>query len=201
VSKVELTYDEVSRKTRVKVKLFIEKGLEIRENYTFKIQGTHILSEPHIEITPQPGNFPLVKNGALIEGVTPVAVEALIEKADEISEKLSEILSGFQTAVQGEEGGNALKELVVNLASLSKSLDKALSGSEQDMKQTIANIHSSTESLSKILEHIESGEGSAGQLLMKDELYKEMREFVREIKLHPWKLLKKDKRCKFLGIF
>src|SRR5437773_1268253 len=76
VDKVELFYDHNMKKTRVRVRIFIEKTTEIRENYTFKIQGTHVLSEPHIEITPNPGSFPVLKNGDTIEGVTPIAVEA-----------------------------------------------------------------------------------------------------------------------------
>ena len=44
VNQVELAYDQGSQKTRVRIKLFIEKGVEIRGNYKFKIQGTHILS-------------------------------------------------------------------------------------------------------------------------------------------------------------
>jgi phospholipid/cholesterol/gamma-HCH transport system substrate-binding protein len=202
VSKVDLIFDEKNQKTRVRVKLFIEKGVEIRENYVFKIQGTHILSEPHIEITPEPGNLPFLKHGATIEGVTPIPLEALIQKADEIAEKLVEILSRVQLATQEPETAKALKDIVLNLAALTESLNVVLSGSEQDLKQAVQHVRSSTESLSHILERIEKGEGTAGKLLTQDELYQEMRALVSEIKTHPWKLLKRDGgRKKFLWIF
>ena len=48
VSQVEIVYDEAKQTNRVKVKLFIEKGVQIRENYAFTIRGTHVLSEPHV---------------------------------------------------------------------------------------------------------------------------------------------------------
>ncbi len=190
VDKVELYYDEATKKTRVRVRLFIEKNIEIRENYTFKIQGTHVLSEPHIEITPKPGTFPVLKNGDVIEGITPIAVEALIEKANEISEKISEILSNFQNTLQDSDA--SLKTMITNLAGITESLNKALSGTDKELKQTIINLNNSTESLDKVLDQVESGNGTVGGLLMKDEIYKDMRALVSDIKAHPWKLLKKD---------
>ncbi len=197
VSKVDLVYDKNKQKTRVRVNIFIEKGVEIRENYQFKIQGTHILSEPHIEITPQLGNFPALKKGAVIEGLDPVAVEALIEKANEIAGKLSEIMSDFQSAVQDAETAKAIKSIVLNLSTLTESMNKVLKGSEEDLKGVISNMSSASDSLNQILDQIEKGEGSFGQLVMKDDLYKEMKAFVTEIKTHPWRLMKRDKGKRF----
>src|SRR3989338_7990190 len=37
VNKVSLLFDEKEKRTKVMVKLFIEKGVEIKENYTFDI--------------------------------------------------------------------------------------------------------------------------------------------------------------------
>ncbi len=192
VNQVELVYDETAQKTRVDVKLFIEKGIEIRENYLFKIQGTHILSEPHIEITPVPGNAAIVKSGKVLEGVILVPMEALIDRANVIAEELDNILSSVRSTLQDKETVGNLKEIVRNMADLTESLNKVMSGSEEDWKQTVGNIKSSTASLSVILDKVEKGEGTAGKLLTQDELYQELRAFVAEIKAHPWRLMKKD---------
>ncbi len=197
VSKVDLIFDESEKKMRVRVKLFIEKGVEIRENYLFKIQGTHILSEPHIEITPQPGNFPAIKKAEVVEGVDPLPVEALLQKADEIAAKLSEILSNFQTGISDPETAQAIKAIVLNLSTLTESMNTVLKGSEGDLKGVISNMSSASDSLNQILDQVEKGEGSFGQLVMKDELYKEMKAFVTEIKTHPWRLMKRDKGKRF----
>jgi len=192
VNKVELVYDPEIKKTRVHVKLFIEKGVEIRENYLFKIQGTHILSEPHIEISPQEGDAPLVRHKAVVMGVTRVPVESLLEQANQISGKLNDILANFRSAIADDSTGTSLKQITQNLAVLTNSLNQVLNGSEADLKSTITNLSQSTESLNQILNRIENGEGTVGSLLTKDELYQEMRSFVAEIKTHPWRLMKKD---------
>ena len=169
VSQVDIVYDEAKQNNRVKVKLFIEKGVEIRENYAFTIRGTHVLSEPHVEITPKPGNFPLLHKGAVMEGVPLVAVEELMDRAH---------------------------ETLNHLSSLTGELDTSLKNSDGDLRQSFKNIESSSASLSTILGKVEKGDGTLGKLLMEDELYKEMEAFVKDVRAHPWKLLKKDSKDK-----
>jgi len=169
VSKVEIIYDEAKQINRVKVKLFIEKGVEIRENYAFTIRGTHVLSEPHVEISPKPGTFPLLHKGSVVEGVPLVAVEELMDRAHETLDHLSSLTGSLKDSFKGPDG---------------------------DVYQSLQHIESSTASLNTILGKVEKGDGTVGKLLMEDELYKEMDAFVKDVRAHPWKLLKKDSNDK-----
>ena len=164
VSQVDIVRDEAKQNNRVKVKLFIEKGVQIRENYTFTIRGTHILSEPHVEITPVAGNFPLVSKGEVKEGVPLVAVEEVIDKAHEIMDHLASVTDKFKTSL--EDQGT--------------------------LEESLKNIQSSTASLSNVLGKIEKGEGTLGKLLMQDELYQEVDAFAKDVREHPWKLVRKS---------
>jgi len=192
-SKVDIVYDEAKQNNRVKVKLFIEKGIEIRENYSFTIRGTHVLSEPHVEITPKPGTFPLLHKGALVEGVPLVAVEELIDRAHEILSHLAAILGKFKKGMDDQGTVEDLKALISNLSSLSGALNTSLKA-DGDVHRSFQNIESSSASLSQILGKVEKGDGTLGKLLMEDELYKEMEAFVKDVRAHPWKLLKKDSK-------
>ncbi len=192
VSQVNLVFDQAKQNSRVKVKLFIEKGVEIRENYVFTIRGTHILSEPHVEISPKPGNFPLLRKGAVVEGVNLVAVEEMMDRAQEILNRLSGILGKFKEGVDDPETLTDLKTLLHNLSSLSGSLNDSLKKPDGNVQQSFQNIESSSASLSKILDKVESGNGTLGKLLMEDELYRDMKAFVKDVRAHPWKLLKRD---------
>lgn len=173
VSQVDLIHDEKAGKTRVRIKLFIAKEVEIRENYSFSIRGTHILSEPHIEITPVPGNAPVISPNALIEGVNPVPVEDLIERINTIGGDIDGILSSFRE-----------------------------SGGEANLNESLRGLKESTDSINRVLKKINEGEGTVGRLLSSDELYQDMRAFMAEIKAKPWRLLKRDDgRRKVLGVF
>lgn len=196
ISQVDIVYDKAKQNNRVKVKLFIEKGVEIRENYTFTIRGTHILSEPHVEITPRPGNYPMIHKGAVVEGVPLVAVDELIDRAHEILSHLATLLDKFMTGGEGPGSLEDLKTLIRNVSSLSGALDASLKAPNGEMHQSIQNIESSSASLNHILGKIEKGDGTLGKLLMDDEIYKEMEALVKDVRAHPWKLLKKDSQDK-----
>lgn len=193
VSKVTLQEDPKTGETNVEVQVFIAKGFEIRENYQFTVRGTHILSEPHIEITPQPGRAPYLKEGNTLRGVDPVPVEVLIDRAHEIASHLEAMLGRLRTALEDKETEQDLRETLGNLATLTRSLSQILSGSEKEMTESLKHLSASTGSLEQILGRMERGEGTVGKLLTEEELYQEMRALVQEIKTRPWRLLKKDK--------
>jgi phospholipid/cholesterol/gamma-HCH transport system substrate-binding protein len=151
VSKVELIYDETKQKSRVKVKLFVAKGVEIRENYEFTVRGAHVLGEPHVEITPKSGNFPVVHKGALIQGASLVEMEELFGQAQDV---------------------------LKNVSSLSGELNTSFT------------------SLAKILGTVEKGDGTIGKLVMEDDLYQQIDAFAKDVRAHPWKLVRKDSKHK-----
>ncbi|MBI2167498.1 MAG: MCE family protein [Candidatus Omnitrophica bacterium] len=200
VSRVTLLADKETGQTGVQIQVFIAKGVEIRENYSFNIRGTHILSEPHIEITPQPGKGPLLREGDTLRGIDPVPMEALIDRADLIAGHLEEILGRLKGALDDKETGADIRETVKNLASLTGSLNKIFEGSEKDMTESLKHLNASTQSLETLLGKIEKGEGTLGSLVSEDELYQELRDFVQEIKTHPWRLLKRDDEKKKKGV-
>ena len=68
----------------------------------------------------------------------------------------------------------------------------AITGSDGDVRQSLKNIESSSSSLEAVLSKMKNGEGTVGSLLMKDDLYNDMDAFVKDLRAHPWKLLKKD---------
>ena len=127
------------------------------------------MSEPHVEITPKPGKFPLIRKGAVMEGVPLVAVEELMDRAHEVLNHLS---------------------------SLSGSLSDSFKGPNGNMHQSFQNIESSSASLNTILKKVEKGEGTLGKLLKEDDLYQEMDAFAKDVRAHPWKLIRKGSKDK-----
>lgn len=192
INRVTLLENKETGKTQVEVQLFIAKEFEIRENYLFNVRGTHILSEPHIEITPQPGKGPFLKEGEVVAGVDPVPMEVLVDRADAIAGHLDAIFKRLKTALDDEKTEGEIRQIIRNMASVARSLNQVLSGSEADLKETLKRLNTTTRSLENILSKVEKGEGTVGKLMLEDELYQEMREFVHEIKTHPWRLLKRD---------
>lgn len=44
-----------------------------------------------------------------------------------------------------------------------------------------------------VMEKVKSGEGTIGKLFMDDALYRELEDFIKDLKAHPWKLLQKPR--------
>lgn len=190
VSEIGLYFDEKAQRNRVKVKLFIENSAEIRDNYIFEIRGTHVLSEPHVEITPVQGNSPKLLTGAVVEGVKLEPIESLIKRALNISKNLDEMVAGLHGAFAGDANTKNLKDLVMNLSKLSTSLQQAMD--KGDLPQTMENIKVSSEAVRKLLDQMKNGQGTVGGLLVKEEIYNDMKDLMSDVKKHPWKLLKKN---------
>ena len=208
VSAVNLQFDETLKKNRVFVKVFLDRGTEVRDNYIFAIQGAYVLSEPHIEITPQVGENPLLKNGASLEGVGPVQIDQLIVRSLHIAEQMDAILSTVRKMTDDKELTDAIKVMVVNFAELSVQMKTFMHGNQEDMTVAVSNIigfseslNSSGEKFKDLMSRLHQGDGTVGKLLYSEEIYNEMKALVTDLKLHPWKLLKKDTKDKKFFFF
>lgn len=204
VSEVALRFDETQKKNRVFVKIFLNRGTEVRDNYVFAIQGAYVLSEPHIEITPQPGENPLLKNGATLEGIGPVQIDVLISRAVHITEQMDAILTKVRMMTDDEELTTAMKVMVINFADLSVQMKNFMQGNQEDMSAAVHDLKGFAESLNAsgekfndLMSRVQKGDGTIGKFLSSDEVYNEIKALVSDIKKHPWKLLKKDKKFFF----
>jgi len=59
--------------------------------------------------------------------------------------------------------------------------------------ETIVDLKKLTGSANVVMDKVKAGEGTVGKLFMEDALYKELEDFVKDLKAHPWKLLQKPR--------
>lgn len=64
------------------------------------------------------------------------------------------------------------------------------------MDEVVITSERVAENLEAILADVRAGKGTAGELLVGDELYKEILAFVKDIRKNPWKLLARPKKKK-----
>ena len=180
-------------KAKVEVTFFVEKKVEIHENYLVSIQGTHIMSEPHIAITPVPGTGRLLKDGDIIpNGISPPTLDDLIKQGDSIAKRMDRLLANVGGVFEDAETRTMLRNSLVNMNQLLTSMNTITSGQEKELRSMITKLNRMTDEMGKALEHINQGQGTLGKLMTEDEVYNDLRDFTHEIKTHPWKLLKKS---------
>ncbi len=192
VKSVEILEPSETDPGHVRITFFIVEGVKIHEHDKVSIQGTHVMSEPHIAIEPaneNPGR--LLKGGDVVQGADPISMDDLILQGKEIAMKLNQFLTEMETAFRTSGAQESMRQSLVNLSELLASLNKIVSGRENEFRSGLSNLSKSANELSLLLEKVNRGEGTIGHLMTEDQLYNDLREFVREIKEHPWRLLKK----------
>ena len=105
----------------------------------------------------------------------------LIDKFQLTADSLNKVVSDpeFQSSVKNTFGKAA------NTFGNAEVMTKNLTEASEDIKDA-AN------SAKIILARLRDGEGTVGRLLKDDTIAKDLEAFVKEIKAHPWKLLKRE---------
>lgn len=193
VSEVKILHPTAQNpKAKVEITFFLEKHVEIRERYQISIQGTHIMSEPHIAITPVPEGGRILKDGDVIpNGISPATVDELLKRSESITKRFDSLLGSISEATENPETRQMLFNSLKNMNQLLASMNAMTAGQEKEMRSMILNLNKTTDQMSQLLERINKGEGTLGKLAVDDELYNDIRDFTSDIKKHPWKLFKK----------
>lgn len=212
VKQLSIEYDTSTGRPQVKTELFINQTAKIHSDAKFRVEGIYGLMTPYLEI--RPGNDPqavLLKDGDTVRGVDPVPMEDFVSSGKDIVQNLQDMVLRLNNFTKDPEVAQSLHDTVINLDSLTTSMDKILTDKQGNLQKTIDDIEKSMEHLKSILEKMDTGQGTAGKLLSDEALYKEIQDFVADLKKHPWKLLRKTedkeekkdegKRKKRLGIF
>ncbi len=191
VSKVEILKPKDEKaKTRIQIQFFLEKNVEVREHYEVSVQGTHIMSEPHIAINPVYEGGRILKDGDVIEGISPSTMDDLIKRGESIAMRIDNLLEGVQDLFDTETK-KSLRESIQNMNHLLKFMNAATEGQEGETREMIVHLNQVAEEMSTLLKKTNAGEGTLGKLLTQDEIYNDLRDFTRDIKARPWRLFKK----------
>ncbi len=99
VKKMEVYVDESDhRKTKVKVMMELDPGIEIPTDSTVTINQLGLLGEKYVEILPG-SSTEFFKPGASIVGRDPVPIEKITEKVTTLTEKLEVTVDGINNGL------------------------------------------------------------------------------------------------------
>jgi phospholipid/cholesterol/gamma-HCH transport system substrate-binding protein len=186
VKDVEIFYNNEQQKTQVRLLLMVQKNVKIPKDSVAYINTLGILGEKYIEIVPGDDKENFLVPGDFLIGNNPVQLEKLTESLVDIV--------GDQTV------RDSLKESFYNV------------------RIATDNLRQASELLNETIAQVSSGQGTVGKFLVDDSIYKEseamivnmnqridktisdlnvgLNDLIRDLKLHPWKLLQKPKKPK-----
>ncbi len=206
IQNVKIEYDKKTGAPLAVVSVWLEKGTEVYEDAEVLIVGTFALNETHIEIFSSGSpDKRLLKDGDMIVGVDPAPMEKIMERGVLITETLGEIAEQLNVVLADEKMQKAVQSTILDMSQVLEYMNRMIKNKDAEIQNVVDNMDSTLGRLSNILATIDNGEGTLGKLVNDDELYqeisqfiedvdKETKELIREIKLHPWRLMKKDKK-------
>jgi phospholipid/cholesterol/gamma-HCH transport system substrate-binding protein len=202
----------------VEVHMDIRYGTVIREDAKVLINALGLMGEKYIEFLPQGTTAPILQPGATVRGITPVALNELLEQSKKAVTQVSNMISGWAdpetqknvkevAAHFREMTGSPNKENIAmaverfknfsgNANTTFERLDAILAANNESLKVIGPKIVALLDSMEQILKNVEAGEGTIGKLVKDDAIHKDIKDFVSDIKANPWKLFFKTEEKK-----
>ena len=171
VQDVEVYFDERENQPMVRVLVWVSQNTWINEDATATINTLGLLGEKYLEITPGTKETRLLKKGDILRGHDPVSTESLTRDMEKTLAKIDSLMDGINGVVGDEEFQNSVKN-------------------------TVSNLELLTADLRELVRVAKEGEGTIGQFMSNDSVYKNIDELILDIKQNPWKLLFRPKESK-----
>ena len=167
--------------TQVEMMAWITNGVFIEEDAEAKINSLGLLGEKYVEIVPGTSGNKTLSNGGTLVGKAPVALEKITESGNRLINKIEYTFDNVNEVVADPKFKMSLKNTFGNAEGVTKNFMEA----SEDLKDTLKSARI-------VMARMRDGEGSIGRLLKDDTIAKDLEAFVKDIKAHPWKLLKRD---------
>ncbi len=108
------TDDNDGKKTKVRVNIRINQGIEIPADSKVTINQLGLLGEKYVEIVPGKGTEFLKANGVLI-GIDPVPIEKVTEQFSTLTSKLETAIDGINNGILTEQNKLSLANTLADL--------------------------------------------------------------------------------------
>ena len=167
--------------TQVEMTAWIMKGASIEEDAEARINSLGLLGEKYVEIIPGTGGNKTLSDGGTLNGKAPVGMDRFTESGNRLISKMEYTFDNVNEVVADTKFKVSLKNTFGNAEGVTENLREA----SDDLKDTMKSARI-------VMARLRDGEGSIGRLMKNDTMAKDMEAFVKDIKAHPWKLLKRD---------
>jgi phospholipid/cholesterol/gamma-HCH transport system substrate-binding protein len=155
---------------KAKVALKIDKNVELRIDATVAKKSSSLLGEYQMVLTPGTEGLPRLPDGGEVMAApeTPSTDKILTDVAT-IAEKVKEISIQAASAFGTEESGKQMKEILKNLASVSKEINETVKENRAAVRESLKSIERITvqgaPKVDQILKNVEDVTGDVKSLL------------------------------------
>lgn len=135
----------VDRKARVG--LLLDQSLDLTEGTSARLASSGLLGERYVELVPGPASAPLLPEGAVVPGETPVTVDEAIAQLSEVGKSVQRLTG----SMEGSLAGGNLDRLLDNLAITAEEIRKLVETNRAEVSSTIHNFNLASGTLAEEL--------------------------------------------------
>lgn len=175
IEDIRILYEGAPPQPHVELFVWLPAHVRVQEGDRATISTFGLLGEKYLDILPSYGQGRVLTENDMLLGTASVSTEELTQQASNVLKQLDETLNTVNTFFNDEEVRTSLKGTLTNAMAMTDEWRAlGLKGAS-------------------LLDHVERGEGSIGKFLHDETLYNETLDFIRDLKMHPWRLLHKPK--------
>ena len=185
---------------RAKVILVIDRNIKIYSNASAKIVSMGIIGTKYIDINPGTSTNKLLEHGGTINTSTEKSLEEMVEDATQkINVLLANACEGlnkkfFQNLYDTVENLKKVSEniskkekqinqIINNFNNFSYSLQEIASKNKDDIRDIVIQLKTVSEKIDTIINKINSGNGTIATLINDEQMSKNIKETVSEVKV------------------
>jgi phospholipid/cholesterol/gamma-HCH transport system substrate-binding protein len=120
--------------------LSLDSTVRLHGGSSAQITSLGMLGDKYIEILPGDPNLPLLPQGAELGGATTPSFDDVLRVATEIGEDVKEVTEALRGSIGGQQGEEAIDEIVANIRDLTASLKILIAENQANVNQTTANF-------------------------------------------------------------
>jgi phospholipid/cholesterol/gamma-HCH transport system substrate-binding protein len=129
---------------KARVKIIVDETVPIYHNGAAAKRSSSLLGEFNLVIIPGGPEAPKVKNGEEIPSVDAATTDKIMQDVAVIAEKVKLVATQAASAFGTDDSGKQMKEIVKNLAEVSKEINETVKENRNAVKATVANIEKIT---------------------------------------------------------
>ncbi|MFI5299832.1 MAG: MlaD family protein [Polyangiales bacterium] len=155
---------------KAKVTLKIDKNVELRIDATIAKKSSSLLGEYQMVLTPGTEGMPrLPDGGEITNAIDSPSTDKILTDVATIAEKVKEVSIQAASAFGTEESGKQMKEILKNLAEVSKEINETVKENRKSVAESIKSIERITTQgapkVDQILKNVEDVTGDMKTLL------------------------------------
>jgi len=120
--------------------LSLDPQIRLHQGASAQVVNLGMLGDKFVEILPGDPSAPLLPSGSALTGLAPPSFDDVLQVATEIGADVKEVTVALRSSLGGEQGAEAISEIVDNIRDLTASLKVLIEQNQANVNQTTANF-------------------------------------------------------------